>query len=175
MRPTFSFDKHDKLFADATHLSNGHWMISRMAAASKAAPVQLRKLAAIPPGSYPAGYAPKREARAGDCPNMSGVLDLAKKATRAIWDEPQGVLFHKPKEATGKDKGKRVLRDIITAYVFGYNGAPSERQRIGIAPGYVPLLRMGYGFASDALGPIRVCAENDPDSEVLAIIMPVKI
>lgn len=176
MKPTFKIDSDERIYANADYISNGHWMVSRKAAASKTAPPALRKLAGIPAGAYPAGYSPRREARAGDCPDFSGVLKLASKAKRAIWmDGPTGVNFHRPEEPTGKDKGKRVERDRITAYIFGYNGEPSGTQRIGIAPRYVPILRMGYAFAADERSAIRVCVAPDPASELVAVIMPVRL
>ena len=64
--------------------------------------------------------------------------------------------------------------DEICGYVFQIAKPPPGELTfdIGVAPQYVPILRMGTGYAKNAVSPIRVLGPGD---DLVAVVMPVRI
>lgn len=155
MIPKFTIGK-ERLHITENILSNGHWLVTRYAAQSPVAPKALKPLLSAINGTYYDGLVngvsvPTTPDMAQVIPKRDGYLPLLEQS--------QGVEF-------------RADTDEVLAYKFQPQCGSFT---IGVATKYVPMLRLGFAHARDALSPIIVLDSRDLNGELLAIVMPMRL
>lgn len=155
--PKFSLSKREKLFLDKDYVCNGHWLLTRNAAKKVRG---LKIVDALQHGSYPMGYGEKIPTH--DCRNLTSVI-------------PRRDGYLKLYEAT---QGVQLNEDKVMAYKF--KPMPTQDNdfqdfEIGIDPKYVPLLRLGVGFAKGPLDPILILDGSTLNDNLVGVVMPIRL
>lgn len=154
MQPQFKIGNSESLHITEQYLCNGHWLIDRKAIPSfNFKP--LKKVENLAYGSYSMGLG---AGKTNECKvNFAQIIPERSKYV-PMSSSPVRVEFRGPDS------------DEIMAYVYSFGG-----QEIGISPKYVPLLRLGFCFARDNLSPVIVLNDSKIDSNLIGVVMPVRI
>jgi len=163
LEPKFKINKSDRLYITDDYFSNGHWIVARNSIQKRIdCPVskQLQQLLCLRNGAYydgPTGF-PKEYS--GDITRVIPKRD----EYLPIIDTPAGVKF---------------VGNAIHAYYFFIQKIDEETRedqsfQIYVDPSYVPLIRLGYGFAKSKLDPILILKEQDINSDLVGAVMPMR-
>jgi len=79
-----------------------------------------------------------------------------------LFEQAQGVKF-------------RADTDEILAYKFNPQKTGTNEFTIGVNPDYVPVMRMGYAFAKDAVSPILILDGRTLNDNLVGIVMPMRL
>lgn len=158
MKPRFTAER-DKLFVTDDAISNGHWVMFKRYARLKTAPKAFRNLLSLNRGVSEV-LSHKRVDLERDPPDLDALVPNKRDGYFKMATAPTGVSFN---------------HDEIAAYKFNVLDGPFIRFQIGIAPRYVPLLRMGVPFAKDNVSPVLILDGADSNDVVIGMVMPVRI
>ncbi len=166
MTPSFKLATSERLYIDGTYCANGHWLMHRQNAQAVARVLHRKEILkvlnqcdSLKHGTYADGVA--NGASTNTPPDMAAIIPQRTGYGR-MTDKPCGVSF-------------RNESDEIIAYKFGCNASADDGFTVGVAHRYVPLLRLGHGFAKDKNSPIIVLDSDDLNGNLLAVIMPVRL
>ena len=156
MIPSFKIGNRDKLYVSKKYLCNGHWLINREAPQTfNFRP--LKRAADLKEGSYNFGIGGGWDS--DHQPNYEQVIPKRDKYVKLL-EAAQRVAFR-----DGEDK--------IMAYVFKPLDGPDFE--IGVAPHYVPLMRLGNCFAKDELSPVLILDGPTINDNLIGVVMPIRI
>lgn len=159
MLPKFTIDKSDRIYITDKYVCNGHWLVDRVNARSQSMPIfdrMFKPVLNLQHGAYYDGIA-CGVTNGGQLPAFEQVIPK-RDGYKICFEQAQGVEF-------------RADSDEILAYKFQtQDGAVT----VGIAPKYVPLLRLGKVYAKEAISPLIVLSDGI-NSELLAVVMPMRL
>jgi hypothetical protein len=150
--PKFTIGK-ERLFVTDKYLCNGHWLVTKDAAKSPIAPKSFKPLLTCISGTYYDGLAGGLSQET--TPDVTQAIPK-RDGYELLEADPVAVEFSNC--------------DNIGAYIYQGKGF-----RIGVAPQYVPLLRMGFCFAKEERAPILILAGNTLNDELVGIVMPMRL
>lgn len=151
--------KDQRLYVHETYITNGHWLIHRTNYQPMPLPIKLRPLWKMPLGQYHSKSDPEPAPIGGFDP----VRYIPKRdGYTPLLHAPIGVKFRESEQ----------FCDEIIAYKFQIEDGGAV---IGIDPAYVPILRLGFGFAKSPIDPVLVLKHPDINSDLVAVIMPVRL
>lgn len=153
LQPKFTVGRSDRLYITEKYLCNGHWLVTRDCAANIMGPKALKPLLSVQHGTYFDGLSGGKSK--DETPDTAQAIPK-RDGYELLELDPVGVEFKNS--------------DWIGAYVFQGKGF-----RVGVAPQYVPLLRMGRAFAKDHTGPIIVLGGDSLNDELVAVVMPMRL
>lgn len=158
MTPKFTTGK-ERLHISDKYLCNGHWLVTRDAAKGPMAPKAFKALLSVKNGSYHDGIA--NGITVETPPNMEQIIPK-RDGYELLFEQAQGVQF-------------RADTDEIIAYKFNPQNTGTNEFTIGVNPDYVPVMRMGYAFAKDALSPILILDGRTLNDNLVGIVMPMRL
>lgn len=150
MIPKFKINNDHPHFIDDKYISNGYWAVTHKAASSVCAPKPLTALLNWKKGRYQG-----KNWLNGNTLDIEAVIPKRDGYT-PMQPAPFSVAFRNGTE--------------IMAYKYQAGDMP-----IGIAPQYVSLLMLGKAFAKSPKDAIIVLESENLNSEILAVIMPIKL
>lgn len=160
LEPKFNkIDKNTRLFITKKYICTGHFALSRTAMPLPNFPKPLfNQVINLQFGNYVMGISggvTDDDLEKAD--NTISAVIPKRDNYKLISNHPSGVKFIHD-------------TDRILAYVYDFG-----ESKIGVSTDYVPLMRLGHCFAKDKTSPIIVLAEDNIESELLAVIMPMRL